>query len=363
MTTRPTALFLALALCLLLISAACAKPGTAAGAQPGGDRAASAPQDGKGPPGVVHRKISRSGYDVTPLTKSEVARLAKGLTAEQRSVLLRADTEAPFCGGLLKNKESGIYVSALGGLPLFRSAAKFESGTGWPSFFEPFDPEHIIERVDRSEGMDRVEILDARSGGHLGHVFDDGPRPTGKRYCLNSAALIFVPDGKPLPPESRPVELQTAYFAGGCFWGVEDLMQRTPGVVEATSGYMGGRMDRPNYKQVSSGETGHAEAVEVVFDPAQVSYRHLLEVLLGHIDPTTLNAQGPDHGTQYRSAIFAADAAQKRTAQAYIKELQTAPKFRGRTIVTTVEDARKFWSAEDYHQDWHERHGGSCFAE
>ncbi len=308
----------------------------------------------------VHHKISAAGYDVTPLPPAEVARLAKGLTQEQRNVLLKAGTEPPFCGGLLENKKSGVYVSALGGLPLFRSSAKFESGTGWPSFFAPFDPDHVIEKPDNSGGMERVEILDARSGGHLGHVFDDGPRPTGRRYCLNSAALIFIPDGQPLPPQSQPVNLQKAYFAGGCFWGVEDIMQRTPGVIEATSGYMGGRKARPGYHEVSSGDTGHAESVEVLFDADRVSYRHLLEVLFAKIDPTTLNQQGPDVGTQYRSVVFAADAEQKRTAETFLRELSKQPRLAGRSIVTTVEAAKPFWPAEEYHQDYHEKHGGTC---
>ncbi len=312
------------------------------------------------PSGYVHHKISASGYDVTPLPPAEVARLARGLTAEQRAVLLHAGTEPAFCGGLLENKKPGVYISALGGLPLFRSSAKFESGTGWPSFFAPFDPDHVIEKPDNSGGMERVEILDARSGGHLGHVFDDGPRPTGKRYCLNSAALIFVPDGQPLPPQSHPVNLQKAYFAGGCFWGVEDLMQRTPGVLEATSGYMGGRTARPGYHQVSSGETGHAESVEVEFDADRVSYHDLLAVLFSKIDPTTLNRQGPDEGSQYRSVVFAADAEQRRVAEQFLRQLAKEPRFAGRSIVTTVENAKPFWPAEDYHQDYHEKHGGTC---
>jgi peptide methionine sulfoxide reductase msrA/msrB len=321
---------------------------------------AEASPPGAAPNPYQRHVISAAGYDVTPLPPAEVARLAKNLTQEQRDVLLRSGTEPAFCGGLLANKKSGIYVSALGGLPLFRSSAKFESGTGWPSFFEPFDPDHVIEKVDRSGGMERVEILDARSGGHLGHVFDDGPRPTGKRYCLNSAALIFVPDGQPLPPQSQPVNLQKAYFAGGCFWGVEDIMQRTPGVIEATSGYMGGKKARPGYHEVSSGDTGHAESVEVTFDADRVSYRHLLEVLFNKIDPTTLNQQGPDVGTQYRSVVFAADAEQKRTAEQFLHELARSPRLAGRSIVTTVENAKPFWPAEDYHQDYHEKHGGTC---
>ena len=341
-----------MALCLVAFIAACQQTPSALAAQPDAEHRSP----------YMHRKISASGYDVTPLSNAEVARLARGLTTEQRNVLLKAGTEPPFCGGLLENKKPGIYVSALGGLPLFRSATKFESGTGWPSFFAPFDPDHVIERVDRSGGMERVEILDARSGGHLGHVFDDGPRPTGRRYCLNAAALIFIPDGQPLPADSQPVNLQTAYFAGGCFWGVEDLMQRTPGVIEATSGYMGGHKARPGYHEVSSGDTGHAESVEVTFDADRVSYRHLLEVLFARIDPTTLNQQGPDVGTQYRSVVFAADAEQKRTAEQYLRELARQPRFSGRQIVTTVESAKAFWPAEAYHQDYHEKSqdGNTC---
>lgn len=310
--------------------------------------------------GYQHRKISASGYDITPLDRAVVQKLAQDLTPEQRNVLLHAGTEAPFCGGQLSHKQPGIYVSALGGLPLFRSAQKFESGTGWPSFFAPFDPEHVIERVDRSGGMVRTEILDARSGGHLGHVFDDGPAPTGKRYCLNSAALIFIPDGQPLPKESRPVNLQRAYFAGGCFWGVEDFMQKVPGVIEATSGYMGGKTAKPGYHQVSSGATGHAETVQVEFDADQVSYRQLLDVLFAHIDPTTANRQGPDEGTQYRSALFYASPEQRGVAQAYLRELQKNPRLAGARVVTAVEPAGTFWPAEDYHQDYHEKHGGTC---
>ncbi len=308
----------------------------------------------------VHRLISASGYDITPLSKAEVHALAQKLTPQQRAILLHADTEAPYCSGLVENHKSGIFVSALGGLPLFRSSAKFESGSGWPSFFAPIDPEHVIERRDTSAGMDRVEILDARSGGHLGHVFDDGPAPTGKRSCLNGEALVFIPDGVPIPLQSQPIKREVAYFAGGCFWGIEDLMQRTPGVIEATSGFMGGSRKQPSYEEVCTGETGHAETVEVTYDANQVSYRDLLDRLFQYIDPTTLNRQGPDAGTQYRSVVFAANAAQKREAEAYLRTLAQSERLRGLPIATTVERAQTFWPAEAYHQDWHEKHGGSC---
>jgi peptide-methionine (R)-S-oxide reductase len=145
---------------------------------------------------------SKSGFDIAPLSSAARERLASGLSPEERRVLLDHGTEPPFCGGWLDNKKAGVYVCRLCGLPLFQSATKFESGTGWPSFYEPFDPEHITNVRDRSYGMDRVEIRCTRCDGHLGHVFPDGPRPTGLRYCLNSASLRFVPDGAALP--TRP---------------------------------------------------------------------------------------------------------------------------------------------------------------
>lgn len=140
--------------------------------------------------------LSASGYDLTPPDDADRARLEAALTADERRVILHQGTERPFCGGLLHNKEAGAYNCRLCGLPLFRSAAKFESGTGWPSFYEPFDPEHVAVRRDTSHGMSRDEIVCARCGAHLGHVFEDGPRPTGLRYCLNSVSLAFAADGE-----------------------------------------------------------------------------------------------------------------------------------------------------------------------
>lgn len=134
---------------------------------------------------------SQSGHDLTPPSAEERKKLEAGLSPEERRVLLHQGTEPPFCGGLLANKEPGVYACRLCGLPLFQSAAKFESGTGWPSFYEPFDPAHVAEIPDASHGMVRTEIRCARCASHLGHVFEDGPRPTGLRYCLNSVSLKF----------------------------------------------------------------------------------------------------------------------------------------------------------------------------
>ena len=148
----------------------------------------------------------------------------------------------------------------------------------------------------------------------------------------------------------------TAVFAGGCFWGVEAVFDHVKGVKTAISGYAGGTLANPTYEQVSTGDTGHAESVEVIYDPSQVSYGKLLQIFfsVAH-DPTQLNRQGPDHGTQYRSAIFYRNPQQQRIAESYIKQLTDAKTF-SRPIVTQVAALRGFYAAEDYHQHYLEHH-------
>ena len=141
---------------------------------------------------------SKSGYDISRLSSDRITALAAGFSPEERHVILHQGTERPFCGLLLDNKKPGTYVCRLCGLPLFASNSKFQSGTGWPSFFQPFDPAHVAELPDDSHGMRRVEIRCARCDAHLGHVFDDGPAPTGQRYCLNSVSLEFREQGQPI---------------------------------------------------------------------------------------------------------------------------------------------------------------------
>jgi peptide methionine sulfoxide reductase msrA/msrB len=304
-------------------------------------------------------QLSPSGYDITPMSRERVAALAARLDPEAYRVTQRAGTEPPFCGTLLDNKKEGLYACVVCGLPLFSSAHKFNSGTGWPSFYREFDPAHVARRRDASHGMIRTEILCARCGAHLGHVFDDGPPPSGERHCLNSAALRFFEQGEELPPESRPLQLETAYFAGGCFWGIEHYFQQGPGVVEAVSGYMQGHVERPTYKQVCTGTTGHAETVKVVYDPARITYRRLLEAFFAMHDPTQLDRQGPDVGTQYRSGVWYVNDEQRRQAEEYIRELTASGRY-PRPIVTQLEAARTFWPAEEYHQDYIATTGAAC---
>lgn len=302
-------------------------------------------------------RYSASGHDITPLSKPEVEKLASKLDEETYRITQKAGTEAAFCGTLLDNKKEGFYACVVCGLPLFSSEHKFTSGTGWPSFFQPVDESHVAQTEDNALGMVRTEIACARCDAHLGHVFPDGPPPTGARHCLNSASLVFFENDAEIPEASRPVKTETAYFAGGCFWGVEHYFEMGDGVLNAESGYMQGDEVSPAYKDISNGVSRHAETVKVTFDPKRISYQRLLEAFFIMHDPTQVDRQGPDHGSQYRSGLWVASDSQKQQAEAYLESIKG--KY-DRPIATEVAAAKVFYPAEDYHQDYIATTGRAC---
>jgi len=285
------------------------------------------------------------------------------LTPAEARVILYKGTEMPFTGAYDDHWEEGTYTCKQCDAPLYRSTDKFEAGCGWPSFDDEIPG--AVSRATDPDGM-RTEITCANCGAHLGHVFlGEGFTSKNTRHCVNSISMNFVPAGSETSGtasvsdeaqadrEEGPMK-EKAYLAGGCFWGVEHFLEQMEGVESVRSGYMGGHVPDPSYEQVCTGRTGHAETVEVVFDPALVSFEEIARTFFEIHDPTQLDRQGPDRGTQYRSAVFYTDGDQRAVTEKLIGILEE----QGYDVVTEVEEAGTFWPAEEYHQDYYERKGG-----
>lgn len=308
---------------------------------------------------VAAKGMKTTTQERTQYMKPSDAELRKKLTPEQYACTQEGATEAPFANAYWNNHEDGLYVDVATGEPLFSSLDKFDSGTGWPSFTRPVASKHIATKVDKKLTSVRTEVLSAGGKSHLGHVFDDGPAPAGLRYCINSAALKFIPVDK-LKQEgyghflfafAAKKRWEVATLAGGCFWGMEELVREIPGVIETQVGYTGGKSKEATYDQVKRGDTGHAESLQVLFDPSKISYEKILVRFFKLHDPTTVDRQGNDKGSQYRSAIFYANEGQKKVAEALKARADKSGKW-SKPIVTQIAPFNEFWRAEDYHQKY-----------
>ncbi len=277
------------------------------------------------------------------LARPEVHMSDERLTPEEERVIVYKGTERPFSGKYHSFNETGTYVCKRCGTALYLSSAKFDSGCGWPSFDQ--EVPGAVKRLADADGQ-RTEIACASCGAHLGHVFfGEGFTTKNTRHCVNSISMNFV--------SADAKKTGTAIFASGCFWGTQYYLQRVKGVLTTTVGFTGGHTARPTYEEVCGGATGHAEAVQVIFDPLLISYEELVKLFFETHDFTQVNRQGPDIGTQYRSEIFYLDEKQMQAAENLIGILRA----KGYSVATHVTKAGVFWPAEDYHQNYYQKNG------
>lgn len=267
------------------------------------------------------------------------------LSEEQYAVLRNKETERPFTGKLLHNQEKGIYTCAGCGSELFTDEMKFDAHCGWPSFDREILGGKIRQVEDRTHGMVRTEIICARCGGHLGHLFDDGPTSTGMRYCVNSASLNFT--------KQQKASLQdTITLGGGCYWCVEAVYEKLDGVEAVISGFSGGTIANPTYQEVCLEKTGHAEVVQIIFNPKKTSVEEILQVFFTVHDPTTYHRQGADVGEQYRSVIYYHNSSQYAIARSIIDELNKNKAYEN-PVLTELEPYTAFYPADAEHQDYY----------
>ena len=269
------------------------------------------------------------------------------LTDKESRVIINKGTERAYSGKYYKYKKDGTYLCKHCDAPLYKSSSKFDSGCGWPSFDDEIPG--AVKRVKDADGR-RTEIVCANCGGHLGHVFiGEGLTDKNTRHCVNSISLKFQ--------EKKTDGLSKAYFAGGCFWGVEYHFENLDGVSNVVSGFMGGDVKNPSYRDVVRGNSGHLEVVEITYDPKKVSYESLAKLFFEIHDPTQVNGQGPDIGSQYLSAVFVSNKSERKTIKKLIEILSS----QGLKIATKVEDIKPFYKAENYHQDYYERKGSQPY--
>ena len=292
---------------------------------------------------ILRRSLHGNPQPPRTIVRSE-AEWRGRLSPEQFEVMRLKGTERPFSSAMCSRFEPGLYACAGCGEVLFDARMKFDSGTGWPSFTQPVDEAAVAYAGDTSRGRERIEALCNICQSHLGHVFPDGPAPEGLRYCINALALSRV--------ECEAATVEVAVFGGGCFWCTEALFAQLPGVLGVVSGYAGGQTVDPDYDQVCSGRTGHAEVVQIRFDPSLVGYADLLALHLASHDPTTLNRQGGDHGTQYRSIILPASDEQQAVADEVVAAMEGVFDV---PVVTEIRALDVFYPAEEHHQDYYRR--------
>lgn len=298
---------------------------------------------------VILQKKNAVVEEPVNLTYNNTMEKLNKLSDAEKNIILGKGTEAPFSGEYDNFYETGIYICKQCNAPLYTSESKFKSGCGWPSFDEEI-PNRVLRFLD-ADGR-RTEIVCAQCKGHLGHVFE-GEQLTDKniRHCVNSVSIKFIP--KEEANDYKLTNLKKTYFAAGCFWGVEHLLQKQIGVLEVVSGYMGGKSENPSYQEVSSKASGHLEVVEVTYNPELINYESLVKFFFEIHDPTQENGQGPDIGPQYLSAIFYENSEEKEIAQKVMRILEEK-KYK---LATQLREKESFWKAEDYHQDYYAKNG------